>query len=366
MKFCIDGLAASNLNGTNLYSYTKEIVTLLNSSDKFDAMYALWDNFPLSFYWKRLQNIQFMSLGIDRTQNDLSKLEEFLLANKIDIYHSPNNGFSIPANKVCKYITTIHTLYPVAAKEMVDEKYYTKFMNMVPHALELSDSIVVNSEFTKSELIKYFSIDENKVRVVYPKCSEMFIRMEDSMCINFLKRNYKITFPYLLYVGNITPRKNIDAIIKLLKQTKEKIKDLKLVIAGDISGKRTDYVNDIKKLIHSYNLDSDVVFLGVVKQTHLPVLYSGAVCVVDFSEYNSYPLSTVEALKCKAIVICNRTDVNSKILDQCVIFANQPETSSMAEFIHGIHRSTEYKNKVLSKLKIPLSSSDEELLSIYK
>lgn len=366
MKFCIDGLAASKLNGTDLYSYTKEIVTLLNASDKFDAMYALWDNFPLNFYWRRLQNIQFVSLGIDRTQNDFSRLEEFLSTNEIDVYHSPNNGFSIPSNKVCKYITTVHTLYPVVAKEAVDEKYYTKFMNMVPHALELSDSVIVNSEFTKSELIQNFPVDENKVKVIYPKCGEMFIPMENSMCINFLKRNYEITFPYLLYVGNITPRKNIDSIIKLLKQAREKIKDLKLVIAGDISGKRADYVSDIKKLIHSYNLDSDVVFLGVVKQTHLPVLYSGAVCVVDFSEYNNYPLSAVEALKCRAIVICNRTDVNSKVLDKCAIFANQSEISSMGEFIYGIHRSTEYKNKVLSKLKMPLSSSDEELISIYE
>lgn len=365
MKIFLDGLAACKLTGTDLCSYSKEIITLANSDSRFEDIFVLWDSFPLAFYWERLKNIQYVPLSIDRTTGDYSKLEEFLVDNQIDIYHSPNNGFSIPKKKVCNYISSIHSLYPLANKNGVDEKFYQKFINTLPTAIENSDKIIVNSDFTKDELKKYYSIDEAKIRVVYPKCSEIFKPMEDSLCKNFLKRNYSITDPYILYVGSLTIRKMLDSTINIFREAKTKIKDLKLVLIGDTLGKRDAYVSKLKDLIHSYSLDNDVLFLGTVKSTHLPIFYSKAICLLDFSEYNSYPLSSVEALRCNCITICNRTPVNSTILDKCAIYSNPQDIHYIAEFIHGLYRSDEYREKVLSKLSKPITSTDEDILSIY-
>ncbi|GFP77487.1 glycosyltransferase family 4 protein [Clostridium fungisolvens] len=365
MNYCIDGLAASKMQGTDMFSYSREIISLLNSSTTFDEMHAIWDSFPLSFYWERLKNIDFVPLTIDRTKNDYSKLVDFLTENDISIYHSPNNGFSIPEKKVCKYITTIHTLYPIADKKNIDEKYLSKFIKMVPSALSISDSIIVNSEFTKDELINYFEVDKEKIKVVYPKCSEIFKPMEKVLCKNFLKRNYKIDYPYMLYVGSITERKNLELIIEILKQVKAKENNIKLVIAGDGSGKRSEYLNKLKKLINKYGLDNDVIFLGLVKYTHLPIFYSGALCVVDFSNYNSYPLSIVEACNCKSVVICNKTPVNLKVLNKCVVYAGYDEVIAIADFIQGMNDNSSYKNQIVAKFSTPLYSSDEQLLSMY-
>ncbi|QAA31297.1 glycosyltransferase family 4 protein [Clostridium manihotivorum] len=365
MNYCIDGLAAAKMQGTDLFSYSREIISLLNSSTKFDEMNVIWDSFPLSFYWERLKNMNFVPLSIDRTKNDYSKLVDFIKENDVAIYHSPNNGFSLPSEKVCKYVTTIHTLYPMADKRNIDDKYLNKFLKMVPFALDISDRILVNSEFTRDELINYFKVDETKVKVVHPKCSEIFKPMEKILCKNFLKRNYKIDYPYMLYVGSITERKNLELIIEIFKQVKAKENKIKLIIAGDGSGKRADYLNRIKSLINKYNLDKDVIFLGVVKYTHLPILYSGALCVLDFSNYNSYPLSIVEASKCKAVVICNKTPVNLKVLNKAVVYANNDEIPAIADFIQGMNNNSSYKSQITSKFIAPIHSNDEQLLDMY-
>ncbi|SHE80293.1 glycosyltransferase [Clostridium fallax] len=364
MKLCIDGFAASNLPGTNIFSYSKEIITLINSKDTINP-YILWDRFPLSFYWDRLENTKFVPLKLDRLSNDYSSIEKFIESNNIDIFHSPNDGFSIPKNKCCQYITTIHSLYPIIYKDNVDEKYLNKFTKMVPYAIEKSDKVIAISPIVKRDLIKHFNVPEDKIKIVYPKCSEIFVPKEDKFCKGFIKRHYNIDYPYILYVGSIISKKKLDSVINILKESKKKIKDLKLVVIGDISGKRESYYLKIKELIASYNLEDSVNFLGIIKQTHLPIFYKSSVCVIDLDEYNSYPLSAVEAINSGAIVVVNKTEINVKVLNKCAVYCDLSQINILADFIEGIYSNYDYREKILSMIEKPISSSDENILSIY-
>ena len=365
MKICIDGFASSNLIGTSLYSYSKEVITSINSTENISP-FILWDNFPLKFYWERLNNSKFIPLKIDRISNNYLNIENFLKENSIEIYHSPNNGFSIPKEKLCKYITTIHSLYPLIDKSKFDDKYYSKFKNVVPLALEKSDLIIASSDIVKEELQSMLNIPSKKIIIKYPKCSDIFVPKEDFFCNNFLKRHYNINSPYILFVGSITPRKMLDRSILLFKNVTKKIPELKLLILGDFHGKREVYYKKLLNLINQHNLNDNVVFLGIVKQSHLPIFYKSSLCVIDFSLYNSYPLSSVEAINSGALVITNKNPSTEKILNKSAVYCNLNEPNIIADFIETIYSNSNFKIKIKEMFRPPLSSTDDELLSIYE
>lgn len=365
MKLCIDALASSKLIGTSLFSYSRELITSINSDSSFEQIFALWDRFPLQHYWERLSNINYIPLNIDRTSGDFSQLIKFLEENQVDIYHSPNNGFSIPKEKCCKYISTIHSLYPIIHKESVDEKYYNKFITSVPNALKNSDTIITLSDFTKTELQVNFKISEDKIKVIPPKVSSIFTNKDTFFSIEFVKKHYQINFPFILLVGSITERKMIDKVLLLLKEIHNKDSNIQLVIAGDHTGKRNAYYEKLKALIKEYDLSDNVHFLGLVKFTHMPVLYTASICTIDFSTYNDYPLSTMEAINCDSFVICNKTIANSTILNKSAIFTSFDDFTSIADLVISASRDLEIKNKINSMLTKPPTISENEILSIY-
>lgn len=366
MKLCIDALASSKLPGTSLFSYSREIITYANQSNSFEQIFALWDSFPLKHYWERLTNVNYIPLSIDRTSSNFSELIKFLEENQVDIYHSPNNGFSIPKEKCCKYISTIHSVYPITHKDAVNEKYYNKFISLVPNALENSDKIITLSEFTKGEIINNFNVVEDKIDVIPPKISSIFNDKGLLFSTNFIKKHYDINFPFILFVGSITEKKMLDKVLLLLKEIHDKDKSIHLVIAGDYTGKRDDYYSRLKTLIAEYMLEDNVHFLGLVKYSHIPVLYSAAICTIDFSDYNDYPLSAMEAIYCNSIVICNKTEANTSILDKAAIFASFDDFNSIADLVISASINFEIKEKINSMLVKPTPVSDDKILSIYE
>jgi len=134
---------------------------------------------------------------------------------KIDIYHGLSNElpFSIKKTK-CKSVVTIHDLifkirpndFKILDRNIYDSK--TRF------ACKNADVIITVSEHTKSDLIKYLNISPDKIKVVYQSCDPIFFRSHYKESTT-LKDN-KIPDPYILSVGSIEPRKNLETTLRAL------------------------------------------------------------------------------------------------------------------------------------------------------
>lgn len=120
MNVCIDGIGVTRLFGTSLYSYTYELIDNLLDIYPQPHYDIVWDSLLPPGLWNKHRNISFSNPHINRRQNDYSRLEEHIRNNKINIFHSPNNGFSIPPVKAAKYVMTVHDLLPVSNKGFVD------------------------------------------------------------------------------------------------------------------------------------------------------------------------------------------------------------------------------------------------------
>ena len=107
--------------------------------------------------------------------------------------------------------------------------------------------------------------------------------------------------PYLLALGTLEPRKNLDRLVRAfldLKQAAE-IPDHKLVLVGG-KGWRD---GALTRLLEE-SAGRDVLSLGYVSDEHLPALYGGADLFVFPSIYEGFGMPVAEALACGARVVC--------------------------------------------------------------
>ena len=118
--------------------------------------------------------------------------------------------------KEIKSIVTIHDLiflrYP-KFYSYIDRNIYTyKFRR----ACQIANSIIAVSECTKRDIIHYFDIPAEKIKVIYQGCDESFLHPADSGLKEEARKQYGLPEKYLLYVGSIESRKNLLLIAKAL------------------------------------------------------------------------------------------------------------------------------------------------------
>ena len=222
----------------------------------------------------------------------------FLLGTKSDIYHFFN--FTIPKNIKGKVIITIYdTVFFSAPETMGDMKAISEYK----YAAERSDLIITISKSAKSDIIKHFNIDEKKIRIVSPgidlqKYSYNYTDME----LESIRKKYNLPQKYILYLGTIEPRKNIERIVKAFKKYKKEVSDdLKLVIVGKKGWK----YDNIMKLIES--METDIIITGYIDEDDKIPIYKLAQIFVFPSLYEGFGMPVLEAMASGTPVITSNT-----------------------------------------------------------
>ena len=351
MKICIDGLAITHLQGTGQFSYTFELL------DNLFRMY------PQPFYeivlngntlisdWSCNNRLKYVSLPINRRQMNFSILETYIKENKVDIFHSPNNGFSIPFKKESKNIATLHDLSPLNYKHLTDKKYCDKFFLHMENTIENSDVIIAVSDFIKLELIKHYSMEDKKVKVIYPGCSNQFKPLIKDLCKSKLYDKYKINSDFLLYVGSIHPRKNLHVLLNVLKKVQYYNKDVQLILVGKISGKRFEYYEKLKILAKSLGIECSVIFTGIIDFKDMPLFYNSSLCTFNLSEYEGFPLTALESIACGVPMICSQIPIYEEVLLYRDLLVKIEDVNSLTDLVLEVINNKSFKNIIIDKYK---------------
>lgn len=371
MKICIDGLGANRLQGTGLYTYTYELINNLLQIYPQPQYHILWDGNGPVREWRRYRNLVYINLPVNRRTNDYSALEYHISNNEINIYHSPNNGLSIPVQKSVRCIMTVHDLSPLSCRDYADSKYCEKFLSVFPDAVKRCDKIIAVSDFIKGELVRLLQVPPEKIAVIYPGCSIRFSPMEKSGCRSILKDKYNITGDYILYSGSIHCRKNLPVLFKAFKKALHRIDNCRLVVAGKIDGKREEYFNELKELAGEIEISNYVVYTGTVDYQDMPYLYNGAKCAVNLSAYEGFSVSPIEAMACGIPVICSDTLFYKEAAGDGAVYVKGEDDEELAKTIIEAVCSRSHRERIVEKgmhqsKKYRWDSSIKRLISVYE
>lgn len=223
---------------------------------------------------------------------------EFFLLKKIDIVHSPH-PFLIPTRGKC--IITIHDLFFFKNPGATVREIKTDFPEKVSDSIKKADGIICSSKFTKSEVIRLFRCKEEKIKVIPHGVNEIFKKEPDKFLIEKVKSKYSLPSKFILFVGNIEPRKNLETLIEAFGVFREKFKDFKLLIVGE----KVLGFEKIKKKIDEFGLEGSVVFTGYVENQDLSVIYRLSSFFVFPSLEEGFGLPILEAMASSVPIVAS-------------------------------------------------------------
>ncbi len=222
-----------------------------------------------------------------------------LLANNIELYHGLHH--ELPSGINATGITSVVTVHDVLFLRF--PQFHSK-INRVIYAKKLqasckmADVVIAISEQTKRDLIDFLNVPQEKIQVIYQSCEEKFFEEITEQKRQAIRQKYILPDNYLLYVGALTPSKNLENLLQAYFSLQSKEPDLHLVLAG-IGGLEEVLKYQSDKL----NIAHKVHFPGFIDNTDLPVLFNAARCFVYPSLFEGFGIPIIEALAAGTPVI---------------------------------------------------------------
>lgn len=251
-----------------------------------------------------------------------------LRRHHIDVYHAVCN-FELPVRKMCRYVVTIHDLVPLFFPELVPRKHLLFFKLFMKRAAHTADLIITDSEHSKHDIVRRLAVPEEKIRVIFLGYDAPYQEIHNQKAIQNVLTRYGIRQPYLLFVGVIEPKKNLERLVDafiMLRQNIVEGKNLQLVIAG---GKGWFYEQLYRK-VQRLRLENQILFTGFVPDDDLPYLYSGAELFVFPSIYEGFGLPVIEAMSYGTPVVTSNVSSLPEIAGDAgfLVDPNSPESIS--------------------------------------
>lgn len=237
-----------------------------------------------------LSALPFLGRYFNYVWRRLSKI--WLISKRADVYYSFHN-MQLPGRRLAKrMIASNLDLIPILLDEYknLGRIDFEEQMAGYQRVVGMADAFVSISNYSKRELCETLGADASKVTVIHLAADPTFLnRGETGRAPN------GITKKYIFTIGGSEPRKNVQTIVAAYNKLATTIQnEYQLVIAGG---------QWHHKLLKELRLNDNIITLGYVSDSDLPLLYSGSSCFVFASTYEGFGFAILEAMACGTPVI---------------------------------------------------------------
>lgn len=284
---------------------------------------------------------------------------------KVDLLHCPKSA--IPFFLPCPTVVTLHDLIPLRHPET--EKFAARvYWNIqIPIAARRSSFIITDSEHARQEIIEDYQVAPEKIKAVMLGFDPAMLHNRSDTDAATVRDRYGLPGSYILYVGTIQPRKNIDTLIEAYYRLSQKRVGMpKLVIVG-----RKGWLYDkLFARIAELELTEQIIFTGFVPDEDLPYIYDSAKLFVYLSFFEGFGLPPLEAMACGVPVITSNTTSLPEVVGNAGITVAPGDIDAVAAAIAGLLEDPDMAEKfgVSGKKRAGLFSWDAaaaETLKIY-
>ncbi len=333
-------------NGRYIRNLLTNLQTIDNRNDYFVFLLAK-DFDKMDFndnFTKVLADIRWYGV---KEQTEFPKL---LYKYNLDLVHFPH--FNVPIFYTKKFVVTLHDLIHQHFG-MQRASTHNRFLYFIKkwgygltfkHAILVSEKIITVSNYVKKQLTREWAVKEEKVEVIYEAAEKGIIDVASRITKAQIKQTlerFNIGTPYIFYVGNAHPHKNVEGLIEAFLLIKEKHPNLTLVLAG-----KDHY---FWQRVKSKYTHKDIKYAGFVSDEDLAALYKGAVCFVMPSFEEGFGIPLLEAFTCGCPVAASDIGALKEIGSDAALFFNPKDIFDMALVIKRVLDSEKLREELAAK-----------------
>lgn len=300
---------------------------------------------------------------------NLLTLPLFLARKKVDVFHTQYIlPFWVPRRT--RVANHIHDVSFAAYPELIGAKDRLFLETLIPRSLKRSDRIIVPSQFTKDEIIRYYGVLASKIAVV-PNAigSAFFEAITDQQSDEEIRQSYQLPERFILSVGTLQPRKNIPFLIEAFSRVRERLPGMKLVLVGNRAGHHFDF--RIDHLIHTLGLENEIIFPGYIADGDLPRVMRLATLFVFPSLYEGFGIPMLEAMSQGVPVAASATPALREVGGEAALYFDPAAIASLEEALYNlcINSSLQAELQAKGEARLGLFSWEKSahiLLEVYQ
>lgn len=265
---------------------------------------------------------------------------------KADLFISPD-GF-LTLNTDVKSLTVIHDISFMHYPEnfpFVLRNYYHYFF---PRFAQKANRIATVSEYSKKDIANQFSIKPNNIDVVYNGSNELFNPISKEEIIK-TKKQYTKGTDFFIFVGALSPRKNVSNLLLAFDFFKSKTKSsIKLVIVGEKMFK----TKNIKDAYNSISSKDDIIFTGRMSPDQLKNLYGAALALTYVPYFEGFGIPIIEAMNCDTAVLTSNITSMPEIAGDAALLVDPYSVDSIADGMIKISSDFNLRNQLIERGRI--------------
>lgn len=290
--------------------------------------------FPLLKNWDRLDH-EHSALRLVPTIARLAALHAAnvlgppvldLLLGRTDVFHAGNLVRQAPGK--ARLTATIHDLTAWIMPEVHTQSTLRADRTFEERILKRADGLIAVSENTRQDAIRLIGIKPERIRTIHSGVAEEYFDAKPSARGK----------PYVLFVGTVEPRKNLDTLLDAWRAMKSDIREhFDLVIAGPQGWNSEATMVRIRQ---------EATYLGYVPEAEMPGLVAGASLFVYPSLYEGFGFPLVQAMAANVPALVSRTSCLPEIAGDAAAFVDPLSPSEMTAELTRLLESSEERSKL--------------------
>ena len=253
------------------------------------------------------------------------RLPRALRADRVAVMHFP--ATVLPWFLPCPSVVTVYDL----AFEFFPDSYDPADLRMQQRgarkSIKRARSIIAISQATANDIVRLYHRDPADITVTPLGVEERFLQVGN------IPPPPGWPDSYILYVGSLTPRKNIGSLLEAYAMARARGVTDPLMLVG---GGQHDYVSGLRMKAVALHVIEDVVFTGYLPDGLLPAAYANARAFAYLSLYEGFGLPVVEAMACGVPVVASSTSCFPEIVGDAGILVDPKDVAAQAQALADI------------------------------
>jgi len=262
-----------------------------------------------------------------------------------DLLHQP--CFSAPFIFRGPVVVTIHDIISILFPENIPFASRMFYSYWMPFSYRKATRIITISQSTKRDIEKVLKIPGEKISVIPLAVDEKFKEKVSEAKIKEVRDKYSLPEHYLLHIGTLEPRKNLEFLIEVFHEVIKQKENSNLYLV--ISGKKGWYYEGLFKRVKELKLGNRVIFTGDLAEEDKAAVYRGARIFTFPSIYEGFGLPPLEAMASGVPVISSNTSSMPEVIGEAGVLISPKDKNAWVKAITQVNSNDTLRHEMILK-----------------